>query len=78
MSLDLDPCRLSAAERSIIVSLSQTTRNLRTLRCVLGIGCTRTLDRIMWGSRRVRPATIAKLRRRLAELGPVVVHRSVQ
>lgn len=77
-----DSLVLTDAETRMVCRLSQELRSLRALRAVLGISCMRTLDRIVsWRSRRVRPATIARIRvalRREAARRMIIVHVGIQ
>lgn len=63
-----DSNKLTPAERSAIVVLSEQARNCRELCAAVGVGCIETIDAVMAGRRSVRASTIAKVRRRLREL----------
>ena len=67
-----DPCRLTAAERSEIVELSQVVRSMTRLGNMLGVSPP-TIDRIVCWRRRARPSTIARVRSALTARR-VVVH----
>lgn len=72
---------LTNAEAHMICVLSQEFRSLKKLCRVLGIGCTSTLDRLVWRSRRTHPRTVARVRvalRREAERRLVVTFEGVQ
>lgn len=77
-----DSLVLTDAETRMVCRLSQELGSLRALRRVLGISCMRTLDSIVaWRSRRVRPATIARIRvalRREAARRMIIVHEVLQ
>ncbi len=75
MSARDDSPVLTDAEARVLCALSQRYRSIRRLARELGTTTT-TIDRLVWRNRRVRPATIARIRARLrsaaAECLPVV------